>query len=82
MRALSHGPWRAIGGSRHDLPEPTLRDGADASLVIFDRRARWTVGPGSLRSRARNVPLAGRSLPGRVLLTTVRGRAAWIDPEG
>lgn len=80
VRALSLGPWRAIEGGRHGVPEPALREGAEASIVVIDRRDRWTVERAALRSRARNVPLAGRSLPGRVLLTTARGRVAWLDP--
>lgn len=82
VRALSLGPWRAIDGGRHGLPEPALRVGADASLVVIDRAERVLVDRSLLRSRARNVPFQGRALPGRVLLTTARGRIAWLDPEG
>ena len=74
MRALSLGPWRALDGARIDLPEPTLRVGSEANLVVFDRADRWTVADATFRSRGRNTPLMGRSLPGRVLLTIVRGR--------
>ncbi len=80
MRALSLGPWRAIDGARLDLPEPSLRVGSEANLVVFDRADRWLVDDRSLRSRGRNTPLIGRSLPGRVLLTIARGRLAWSDP--
>ena len=81
MRALSLGPWRALDGARFDLPEPTLRVGSEAHLVIFDRADRWTVADGTFRSRGRNTPLMGLALPGRVLLTIVRGRLAWRDPD-
>ncbi len=77
MRALSLGPWRALEGGRLDLPEPGLRVGAEANLVVFDRDDRWTVDVGSLRSRGHNTPLMGRSLPGRTLVTLARGRLAW-----
>jgi dihydroorotase len=80
MRALSLGPWRALDGARFDLPEPSLRVGSEANLVVFDRADRWVVGDDTLRSRGRNTPLTGRSLPGRVLLTIARGRLAWQDP--
>ena len=80
MRALSLGPWRALDGARLDLPEPSLRVGAEANLVVFDRADRWLVDERSLRSRGRNTPFIGRSLPGRVLLTIARGRLAWSDP--
>ncbi len=81
MRALSLGPWRALDGGRFELPEPSLRVGAEANLVVFDRADRWTVDDASLRSRGRNTPLMGHSLPGRVLLTIARGRLAWQDPD-
>jgi dihydroorotase len=81
MRALSLGPWRALDGGRIELPEPSLRIGSEANLVVFDRADRWTVADATLRSRGRNTPLMGRSLPGRVLLTIARGRLAWRDPD-
>jgi len=79
MRALSVGPFRVLDGARHGLSEPSLREGATADLVVFDRSERWEVGRAALRSRAGNTPFAGRSLPGRVLLTVSRGRIAWLD---
>jgi dihydroorotase len=80
MRALSLGPWRALEGGRLELPEPALRAGTEANLVVFDRDERWEVGSASPRSRGRNTPLMGRSLPGQVLFTIARGRVAWVDP--
>jgi dihydroorotase len=80
MRALSLGPWRALEGGRLEMPEPSLRSGTEANLVVFDRDDRWQVDATTLRSRGRNTPLLGRSLPGRVLFTIARGRLAWADP--
>jgi dihydroorotase len=80
IRALSLGPWRALEGERLDLPEPALRAGTEANLVVFDRDDRWPVDTASLLSRGRNTPLLGRTLPGRVLLTVARGRIAWSEP--
>ena len=81
VRALSLGPWRAIDGARHGIPEPGLREGVTASLVVFDSADRWTVAQTTLRSRGSNTPLLGRSVPGRVLLTVAGGRIAWLDPD-
>lgn len=81
MRALSLGPWRAIEGARHGIPEPGLREGVAATLVVFDRADRWDVSTSTLRSRGVNSPLLGRTLPGRVLLTVAAGRVAWLDPD-
>jgi dihydroorotase len=80
MRALSLGPWRALGVARLEVPEPALRVGSEANLVVFDRGDRWTVAVESLRSRGHNTPLLGRALPGRVVCTVARGRLAWSDP--
>lgn len=59
------------------LPGGTLRRGAVADLVLFDPEARWTVAPGRLRSRSRNTPWAGETLPGVVRLTMVGGRVVF-----
>ncbi len=74
VEALTTGPTRVL--ARPDVPEPALVAGQPADLVVFDRSERWTVTSDSLRSRGRNSPLLGRSLPGRVLLTVARGRLA------
>ena len=73
-------PGGGLGGERLDWPEPGLRIGSEANLVVFDRDDRWDVTEEALRSRGRNTPLLGRSLPGRVLVTIDRGRIAWTDP--
>jgi dihydroorotase len=78
LRALTVGPWRVLDGSRHGIPEPGIREGSAANLVVFDRSERWRVTAESLRSRGRNTPLLGRELPGRVLVTVSGGRVAHI----
>jgi dihydroorotase len=79
LRALTVGPWRAIAGGHHGIPEPNVRVGEPANLVVFDRSARWEVSAAALDSRGRNSPLIGRTVPGRVLLTVAGGRVAWLD---
>jgi dihydroorotase len=76
VRALTLGPWRVIGGEALGVPEPGLREGIEASLVILDRAATWTVERGSWRSRSFHTPLRGRALPGVVRLTVAAGRVA------
>jgi dihydroorotase len=72
--ALTAGPARVLGSS---AAPPALVEGAPADLVVFDRAARWTVEPGTLRTRGWGGPLLGRSLPGAVLLTIAGGRLAF-----
>jgi dihydroorotase len=55
------------------LPGGTLATGAAADVVVFDPDATWTVRPELIRSRSRNTPYAGETLPGVVELTLVEG---------
>jgi dihydroorotase len=69
-------PARIGGLEGHGQP---LEAGATANLVLLDPSARRTVDPFALASRSRNTPYAGRSLPGAVVATFLRGRATVID---
>ncbi|MEP6597861.1 MAG: dihydroorotase [Actinomycetota bacterium] len=53
--------------------------GEPANLVLIDPAAHWTVSRSSLASRSHNTPFAGRTLPGRVIATFLRGRAIVLD---
>jgi dihydroorotase len=77
LAALTAGPARILGPA---LPAAVgLVEGAPADLVVFDAGERWTVDADALRSRGKNSPLLGRSLPGRVLLTVAGGRVGHAD---
>ncbi len=56
-----------------------LEVGAPANLVLVDPGARRTVDPFALASRSRNTPYAGRTLPGSVVATFLRGRPTVLD---
>jgi dihydroorotase len=56
-----------------------LAPGRPANLLLLDPAARWVVDPAQSASRSRNVPYAGRELPGRVIATFLRGRATVLD---
>jgi dihydroorotase len=67
----------AIGRvSGHGVP---LTAGSPATLTLVNPDAGWTVDPARLASRARNTPFAGRTLPGRVVATMLRGRLSVDD---
>ena len=72
IEALTTGPASVLPAA----PRPGLVLGAPADLVVFDRAERWTVEARSLRTKGFGHPLAGRSLPGVVLLTVAGGRLA------
>lgn len=72
ITALTAGPAGILG-----LPAPTLKEGQAADLVLVAPEQRWAVDAASLRSKSRNSPLLGRSLPGRIELTLAQGRVAF-----
>jgi dihydroorotase len=59
------------------LPGGTLARGAVADLVAFDPKATWVVDPARFRSKSRNTPWAGETLPGVVHATVVGGRLVY-----
>ena len=78
IAALTAGPARVLGS--RSRRRPGLGEDSPADLVVFDRADAWTVAAADLRSRGRNSPLLGRTLPGRVLLTIADGRIAHEAP--
>jgi dihydroorotase len=59
------------------LPGGSLRTGGVADIVVFDPAATWTVAPERFRSKSRNTPWAGETLPGVVRMTLVGGRVVY-----
>lgn len=56
-----------------------LAVGAPANLTLYDPGADWQVEAEQLASRGRNTPYAGRTMPGRVVATFLRGRPTVLD---
>ena len=52
-----------------------LRPGVKADFVLIDTKQAWTVDPESCKTRSRNTPFAGWTLPVRAVLTAFRGKA-------
>ncbi|MBI4494406.1 MAG: amidohydrolase family protein, partial [Chloroflexi bacterium] len=76
VAALTIGPARAFG-----LRCGTLSPGAAADVVVFDPDQRWVVDVARFRSKARNNPLHGQTLRGRVRATIVGGQVVF-EGEG
>jgi dihydroorotase len=51
-----------------------LTEGFDGDLCLFDAKAQWQVTPETLTSRAKNSPLIGATLTGRVKAAVTRNR--------
>ncbi|HAM25081.1 MAG TPA: dihydroorotase [Actinobacteria bacterium] len=65
----------AIGGAmEHGRP---IAVGEPANLVVIDPDAEWTVDPRELGSKSINSPFAGRTLPGVIRRTMLRGRTTY-----
>ena len=77
IEALTAGPAGVLGERVAPAAQTAIVEGAPASLVVFDRSARWIVGPETLETRGFGQPLAGRELPGEVLVTIASGRLAY-----
>ena len=73
---MSVAPARIGGLVEHGRP---IAVGESANLVLVDPDARWTVSAAGLASKSRNTPFAGRTLPGRVVATLLRGRPTVLD---
>jgi dihydroorotase len=55
----------------------TLAPGAPADVAIFDPGASWTVEPGKLKSKSKNTPFGGWTLPGKIFMTICGGEVAF-----
>jgi dihydroorotase len=80
--ALTIGPARVLGSASGGAATAAgLIVGSRANLVVFDRSGTWTPDVRTIRSLGAPSPLAGRQLPGSVLLTIAQGRLAWEAAE-
>jgi len=75
---MSFRPARIGRLEGHGRP---IEVGEPANLVLVDPDATRTVEASALRSKSRNTPYAGRTLPTRVVATFLRGRATVLDGE-
>ncbi|MFN7064645.1 MAG: dihydroorotase [Aquificaceae bacterium] len=57
----------------------SIREGAKASLVLFDPEREWVLDETTSLSKSRNTPLFGKRLKGKVLYTIFEGRLVYRD---
>jgi dihydroorotase len=67
----------SAGAAPFDLEVPSLAQGSEATLVLFDPEVEWEAGADGWESRSTNSCFAGRTLRGRVVMTVVAGRVAY-----
>jgi len=70
---MSFRPARIGQLATHGRP---LAVGEPANLVLYDAAGSEVVRPQDSASLSRNTPYAGRTLPGRVVATYLRGRCS------
>ena len=75
VEAMSVRPARILGAAEHGGP---IEPGRPANLVVFDPSAEWTV-EAPFVSRSRNSAFLGRTLPGGVRYTVLRGELIVAD---
>jgi len=76
-RAMSAAPCRILG-----LEGGSLAEGAPAHVTLIDPERPHVVDPSTFTSRGRNTPFAGRTLPGRAVMTVVAGEIVFDESRG
>ena len=69
IELLSWGPARALR-----LAGGRLKAGEPADITVINPSSPWVVDPSRFKSKSRNTPFGGRTLPGRAVLTVCGGR--------
>jgi dihydroorotase len=69
MEKMSVNPSRIVG-----LGKGTLKQGADADLLILDTRTEYTVSAARFRSKGKNTPFEGWKLNARPVVTIAKGK--------
>lgn len=62
VELLSANPRKLFG-----LEEVSVKEGAKASLTLFDPSQKWTVTEKNIRSKSKNSPFIGKELTGKVI---------------
>jgi len=71
--------WSRRPAEIFSLRKNSLAPGDPADFLLFDPDATWTVTPQILRSKGKNTPCLGQTLPGRVRLNVVDGHTVFHD---
>ncbi len=60
----------------YELPGGTVKEGAPADLMIFDKNEKWVV-PDKFASKASNSPFIGETMPGVIKYTIASGKVVY-----
>lgn len=73
-RETAERAWCSRPAEIFGLPACAFKPGDVADFVLYDESAAWEVRPELMRSKGKNTPFAGRTMPGRVNALFVDGR--------
>ena len=73
--------WSARPGALFSLPVNRFQPGDPADFILFNPDLEWTVTPEALRSKGKNTPCIGQTLPGRVVAHGIAGKILFHDVD-
>ena len=56
------------------LPIPSIEEGAEANLTVFNPNLEWTLTEKSIRSKSKNTPFIGQKFKGKVIAVVNNGK--------
>lgn len=78
LKLVTHAPGQVLGQSARWTVSPgSLTVGAPADVCVVDPEEYWLVCHENIHSVSQCTPFLGRELPGRVVLTVMRGDLVW-----
>ena len=78
LKLVTHAPGQVLGQSARWTVSPgSLTVGAPADVCVVDPEEYWLVCRENIHSVSQCTPFLGRELPGRVVLTVMRGDLVW-----
>lgn len=77
LKSLTINPAKIVG-----LDKGTLKEGADADVVVFNTDKEYTVDPNFFYTKSNNSPFDGMKLKGQIEFTLVNGKVVYRNHYG
>lgn len=76
IKKMSYNPAKILG-----INAGTLKEGAPADIVLYNREKLWTVDENKLHGKSKNTPFKGMTLNGKVMYTILNGRIVFENKD-